>query len=119
MKLILFSDQNKFLQTSVQLDKLASSERLKISLKKFAIFFLIALGSILIPVFHFVLVPLFLILAIVFGIKAYSTRYFLKIQDSCRCIQCQQLMKTEFFLDDNLRLSCDNCFAKYLVEKEL
>ena len=117
MKLILSSDQNKFLQASVQLDKLASSERLKISLKKFALFFLIAMVSILIPVFHFVLVPLFLILSIIFAVKAYSTQYILKIQGACHCVECQQPMKTEFFLDDNLRLGCDKCFAKYLVEK--
>ncbi|MGZ5278641.1 MAG: hypothetical protein ACXWC9_01785 [Pseudobdellovibrionaceae bacterium] len=117
MKLILSSDQTKFFQPSAHLIQLSFSERLKVSLKKFVLFFVLAVVSFLIPVLHFFLVPLFLLLSILFAVKAYSAVYRLKLQDACICIHCQAPIKSEILLGENLRFKCDKCFVHYIVHR--
>jgi len=115
MKFILSNDQTKFLQPSAELTQLNKSDRLKQSLRKFALFFVLAIVSIFIPVLHFFLVPLFLFLSILFAVKAYSTMYRLKLQDACNCIHCQAPIKSEILLGENMRFKCDKCFVHYIV----
>jgi hypothetical protein len=118
MKIILSSDLEKCARPSATLSELGASDRLKLSSRKFALFFALAVVSIFIPVLHFILVPLFFLLSIVFGIKAYSTRYRLKLDGANGCLQCGQSLKNEFLMDESLRLKCERCFADYHVEKE-
>jgi len=115
MKLILSNDQTKFLQPPAKLTQLSKSDRLKESLRKFALFFVLAVASIFIPVLHFFLVPLFLLLSILFAVKAYSTLYRLKLRDACVCIHCQAPIRSEILLDENMRFKCDKCFVHYIV----
>lgn len=117
MKLILSSDQEKWIEPEAELIKLRTDERFKIALQKFALFFALAIASIFIPVFHFVLVPAFLLISVVMGIKAYKIQYRLQIHKECLCVQCQAPLKTEFLLDEQRRLRCGNCFAHYLIEE--
>jgi hypothetical protein len=116
MKIILSSDQSKFMLPEAQLIKLSSLERFKISMRKFGLFFLLGLAAVFIPVLHFFLVPLFLILSVVLGVKAYAIVYSLHFVEPCPCIECKQVFKSEFLLDENLRLTCNKCFCHYLVD---
>lgn len=50
---------------------LTSGERLLRSFRSIAIFWIVALLSVFVPVLHFILVPLFIILGIVFGIMTF------------------------------------------------
>lgn len=117
MKLILSSDQAQFLEPLANLAKLKTSDRLKISAKKALTFLLLALVSVFVPVLHFFLVPLFLLLAAVFGIKAFSTQYRLQFEKPSACTKCNQQLSEEFLLAEDLRLKCGSCFAHYFVEK--
>lgn len=116
MKLVLSSDQSKFLEPNAKLITLSSSDRMKISAQKFGLFFALAVASVFIPVLHFVLVPVFLILAVVLGIKSYSTLYRLHFEAPALCVQCQQPFKNELLLNESLRLKCDGCASHYLIE---
>jgi len=116
MKIILSSDLSKFMLPEAQLIKLSSPERFKISMRKFGLFFLLGLAAVFIPVLHFFLVPLFLILSVVFGVKAYAIVYRLHFVKPCSCIECKQVFKNEFLLDGSLRLECNKCFCHYLVD---
>lgn len=116
MKLILSSDKDKFLDFSVDLIKLKKSERLKVCIKKFSLFFLLAAASVFIPVLHFFLVPVFLIISFYVGFKAYLTQYHLKLPSGCRCIECQKPLKADFLLDEDLRIKCESCFSHYLID---
>ncbi|WII71854.1 hypothetical protein QJS83_15425 [Bdellovibrio sp. 22V] len=60
-------------QGSVQIHLSSPPERMSQALKKIGIFWGIALVSVLIPVFHFVLVPLFFGLGIFFAIRSYKS----------------------------------------------
>jgi len=118
MRLILASDQTKYLKPVAELIKLKTADRLKTSLQKFSLFFLLGIGSIFIPVVHFVSVPVFLALSLILGFKAYSTQYRLRFQGECHCIQCQHPLKNEILISEDLRLKCENCFVHYLIELE-
>jgi DNA-directed RNA polymerase subunit RPC12/RpoP len=67
----------------------SQQERTKRSLVRFFSFIALAVASILIPVFHFVLVPLFLILAPFLSYKTYKEEVVL---ESCSlpCPECKQ-----------------------------
>jgi len=116
VKLILSNDQSKFIIIEFALSSLGSSEKMKNALKKFSILLLLAIGSIFIPVFHFILVPLFIILAFVFGYKAYSIQYNLHLGESCLCVQCKHPLKSQYFLNQEMRLNCEKCFSRYIVD---
>jgi hypothetical protein len=115
MKLILASDQSKFLETTAELLELNSGERFKNSLKKFSLFFLMAVGFLFVPVLHFFLVPLFLLLSLIFGFKAYAIRYRFFVRSACNCIECQNVLRPEYLLDQSMRLKCDQCSASYII----
>lgn len=116
MRLTLSNDITKFLEPSAELLKLTSSERLKVSCKKFAFLLALAIGSIFIPVLHFFLVPMFLILSLVLGFKAYATQYRLHFLKETNCIECQKPLKAEVMLDESLRVKCHHCLVNYLVQ---
>ena len=119
MKLILLSDQDKFIGASQswQLVTLNTADRLKLAFKKFTFLFMIALVSVLIPVFHFILVPIFLLLSVFFALKAYQTKVVLETSGQGRCLQCDHSLHTQIILDENLRFTCSHCPARYMVEK--
>ena len=54
MKFILASDQSQVIEIQGQLEKLKPYERLKHCAARFSVFFLLAVGSVFIPVFHIV-----------------------------------------------------------------
>lgn len=116
MRLTLSNDVTKFLEPSAQLLTLTPSERLKISFKKFAFMLALAIASVFIPVLHFFLVPLFLILSFVLGFKAYATQYRLQFTKDTNCIECQKPLKNEVMLDESLRVKCNHCLVNYLVQ---
>lgn len=116
MRLTLSNDVTKFLEPSAQLLTLTPSERLKISLKKFGFMLALAIGAVFIPVLHFFLVPLFLILSFVLGFKAYATQYHLQFTKDTNCIECQKPLKIEVMLDESLRVKCNHCLVNYLVQ---
>lgn len=116
MRLTLSNDITKYLEPSIELLKLTPSERLNVSIKKFGFLLALAIGSVFIPVLHFFLVPLFLILSLVLGFKAYATQYRLRFANETNCIECQKPLKTEVMLDESLRLKCNHCLTNYLVQ---
>lgn len=117
MKLTLSTDTSKNLLPDAKLIKLTNSERTKLAAKKFFFMFLLALAAVFIPVLHFFLVPLFLILSVVFGIKTYGTMYRLCFNNETKCIECQKPFKSEIFLDESLRVKCPNCLVHYIAEE--
>lgn len=115
MKLILSTDVSKVITPEAELQTLSQNDRIKLALKKFLILFLSALGAILIPVLHFFLVPLLLVLSFVLAYKAYATRQLLVFKKPCTCIECQTILNSEIKLDESLRVKCQNCLVTYLV----
>jgi hypothetical protein len=117
VKLILSNDQSKVHELSAQWTTLTPKERLAYAAKKFSIFFALAIVSVFIPVAHFFLVPLFLILSLVVGFKSYAIRSRLDLGQQLKCHQCQSELKPSYLLGEELRIKCEKCFAQYAIEK--
>jgi len=69
--------------------KLSKNQRMNTALKKLGIFWGIAIFSVFLPVLHFFLVPLFLILGVVFGMKSYNVDSFLESGNGS-CPHCKE-----------------------------
>ena len=87
-------------------------ERLKRSLKTFFTFFGAATLSVLIPVLHFFLVPIFLILSLYFSYRKFKEIVSVDLV-GIKCPECNTNFKdaTVGLRRDDLvvRLSCDQC----------
>lgn len=89
-------------------------ERVRNSGKKFIFFFLLALVSVLVPVLHFVLVPVFLILAFVMGYQGFKMSDRIHTKD-CLCAHCNQQLKDSYLVGADLRFRCDSCGSQFIV----
>ncbi len=116
MKLTLTSDQAKTTDIKATLHTLSKRERTLYAWKKFGVFFGLAILSVFVPVAHFVLVPTFLILSIVVGIKSYKIQARLEILENVQCLQCQEILPKQFLLGEEERIKCGHCFAQYAIE---
>lgn len=67
---------------------LSETEKLIKALKKLGLFWGLALVSVLIPVFHFILVPLFLTLGIYFALQSHKSQGQV-LSGETRCPHCQ------------------------------
>jgi len=90
----------------------ALNERIKRSLKLFFILLAFAVFSILIPVLHFVLVPMFLILSLVLSLRKFKETKKIDFTGTV-CPKCKIDLKTGILSlkedDKTVRLNCDNC----------
>lgn len=87
-------------------------DRVKRSLKIFSIFFGAAVFSVLVPVLHFFLVPVFLILSVFLSYRKFKEIISINLLD-LNCPGCEtKLSSSETTLKKNdsvIRLSCESC----------
>lgn len=117
MKLVLSHNQEKSVQGKWNLQNVERSERLKNGLKKFLFFFVLGVFSILIPVLHFVLVPLFVVLSVVMGYQGYKMKHRIVTLD-CLCANCGKLLKESYLVSSELRFRCENCDGLFFVSED-
>jgi hypothetical protein len=90
----------------------SGQERVKKSIKTFLFFFGLAIISILIPVLHFVLVPLFLILSFFLSYRKYKELISLDLT-KLSCPGCNIGFDSKIVElkgdDQNVRLICNQC----------
>lgn len=92
--------------------------RAKQALKKLALFWGIALVTVLIPVFHFVSVPLFLGLGIFFGYRSYKSEGRV-IEGLTRCPHCNtEVPLKPAELQWPLTEICQNCARVVRIERK-
>jgi hypothetical protein len=106
MKVNVYSQRDKMTVLDLEAHVFSQQERTKRSLFQLFSFWGLALASVLIPVFHFVLVPLFFLLAPFLARKKYKEKVVL---DACSipCPECQQL--TQFSKTSGEWPLHDNC----------
>ena len=118
MHLKVVASNGEFLVPHVPVVVLSSRGKAQYAFKRAGLFLLFALFSVFVPVFHFVLVPLFLIVAFVFGMKARKARFMVEAFDT-KCPHCQAPLKSEaLYLEDELRQFCINCRDQLKFEVE-
>lgn len=108
---------NDFKEVAFQGEVLTSnkSERLNLATKKLALYWCIALFCILIPVLHFILVPVFTFVGLFLFLKTLKLQFKLsKLQFTCPACQAQNLHKT-LRLDDSLKFNCEQCQAQLVL----
>ncbi len=116
MKLILSNDQSQYAEIEGSVHQLTTAERLKYSVRKFIFLFFLAVASVFIPVFHFVLVPLFLLLAVIMAFKSYKVLLRFEFKKPSLCLKCQKELPSSYFLNQNLKIKCATCFSHYLID---
>lgn len=102
----------------VEVELFHQSDRMKVVLKKLAIFWSISILSILIPVFHFVLVPLFFFLGIYFAYRSSKSEGRV-LSGKTQCPHCQnEVIVKEAELQWPLSEICQNCARVLRIEKK-
>lgn len=88
------------------------NERFKRSLKMFLLLFFSSIACILIPVLHFVLVPLFLILSLVMPFRKFKESKSIDLK-SLNCPGCNASLNAGVVSlksdDSTVRLGCNSC----------
>lgn len=109
MAYIRLDDGTQF-EISIPVTQLSQPERLKKSIKTFGVIFAMTLVSVLIPVFHFVLVPLFLIASVVLATRQYNKVYAFDL-NGVRCPKCNEDLKERLLTTKENKLSvyCFSC----------
>lgn len=115
MKIILSSDESKFFKVETELVQFSNKARLIRSIKRFLFYFATSLASIFVPVLHFFLVPVFLILSIYVPLKAYKFKFMLEFKKPHLCFGCQKQLNSFYLLNDGLKFKCSDCGSHYLV----
>ena len=102
----------------VTVEYLNPPQRLRRSLKKLALFWGISLVSVLIPVIHFVSVPVFIALGIFFSIRSYKSEGRV-IEGLTRCPHCQSEIPIKpAELQWPLSEICQNCARVVRIERK-
>jgi hypothetical protein len=115
MKIVLISDSDKFIELSSKLVPAPAKLKLQNGLKKFGLFFGLAVVSVFIPVLHFVLVPAFLILSVAAFFYGYRVKFEIIDPQPCKCLLCSHELVLPKLLGDNRRLNCAGCTAQYRI----
>lgn len=105
------ADLDKTTQANVQIVTLTKGGRLIRGLKALGICWAIAIFCILIPILHFVLVPLFLLIGALMFMQQWGQQYYF-VSGSILCPSCQTEIKPKAgAFDWPKREICHNCRA--------
>lgn len=110
------SGADKSITLNRQIILLSAKERIKRSFKSAVLYFGLSVVSILIPVLHFVLVPLFLGLTVFMGISHFKNNKQVDLSD-VNCPVCGKKLKesTVYFHGESVRLYCYECRNHLIV----
>lgn len=115
-RLVLSSDQSKSRPVKVSVELLSTGQKLAESARRAAVFTGLALVSVFVPVLHFILVPVFLVVALVAAWKGFRARARLAFSEPETCLGCGASLKPVHVLQDEPRLTCEKCFSAMRVE---
>jgi hypothetical protein len=109
---------NDFKKAAVQGQIIESTkqEKMKASAKKLGLFWGLAFASVFIPVFHFVLVPMFLIVGVVFFFQQMKHTHMAK-DLVFLCPNCGKENKIEkMYFSDSARFRCQECSTQLILK---
>lgn len=115
MRISLSSDYNRHYDIKASLADMNWQQRFDESKKQIGVFFLLAVFSIFIPVFHFVLVPLFMGLTLWTLWKTKAPRQKMHMEASLNCLQCAKPLPSRFSIEEDGHFSCPHCSATYTL----
>ena len=103
-------DDGTLVNVSIPVTHLSPPERFRKSMKTFGVVFGAAVVSILIPVFHFVLVPALLIASVAAAVRQYNKVYLFDMSQ-VKCPQCQEDLKERLITtkENKISIYCFNC----------
>ena len=98
-----------------QIVECAKKDKLEAGFRKLGIFWGLMIASVFIPVFHFVLVPAFFILGLVFFSQQYKQTHMVK-QLTFNCPNCGKENKIEkMYFKDSIRFRCQECSTQLIL----
>ncbi len=113
MRFYQINNSSRYFDVEARVQEIPQNLRLKFAFKKFALFFSLAVLSIAVPVFHFVLVPLFLVISIGVFFKTLKLKYEMITDQSLHCLECNTELKFKKAEDQDFRCECSKCYTRY------
>jgi hypothetical protein len=109
MTFIRLDDGTQF-DVSIPVKSLTQTERAKKAGKSFGLVFMIAVATIIVPVFHFVLVPALSLAAFFVGFNQYKRAFEFDLT-GIKCPKCQNDMKEKIVTSkvDSVSVYCFEC----------
>lgn len=102
----------------VEIVVMGPKEKTSLALKRGGLFFGLALASVFIPVFHFVLVPMFLLISVIAAIRARKGRAMVPPFE-ISCPKCsKEVQFNRMVIEDNVRTFCPECRDQLKVTVE-
>lgn len=90
----------------------------KKALKNLMMFWGVGVLCVFIPLAHFILVPLFLLLGIFFGYRAMGYKFLIK-SGSAECPNCHATVEIkDLWFKDESRSRCDHCGTQIVITPE-
>lgn len=112
------TNASMFYSTHIQIKPLTAQQRFLLGSKFLAISFVAALFFVLIPILHFILVPLALIVGLVMFIQGLSTQEY-RLETHLICPQCQKNFTLKAAPQNRwpIKENCPECRAEIIIEK--
>ncbi len=109
------SSSGKELNLEVQIEPLSLQQRIILGATRFATVVVCAALAILLPVIHFFLVPLLLLLAPWAGYSSYQKHFKITPFDF-KCPDCQDTLKVDKkYVNVPIEVSCQNCGSRLKI----
>lgn len=109
MRLKMISSAGAEAFPPVPLIVMGPRERMRLAFQRGGLFLGLALAAVFIPVFHFVLVPLFLIIAVVAALRARKARAIVAPFDA-NCLKCDKPVHFKrMVIEEEVRTFCPEC----------
>jgi len=116
--LTTFSHDSQKARASIAMLSLSQSDRFITAFKKSSLFFALAIGSVFLPVLHFVLVPTFLIVTVIVFMKGMKQTSWV-VTGYTQCPQCKKWVEiSPQYYTEPLRTSCSQCGERLLLKKQ-
>lgn len=116
MRLIVSNNADQFIECEILHETKSLLARLAFATREFLIWFLLAVVSIFIPVAHFVLVPVFLVVSLVRFKIGFDIKERIKAKSEVLCCTCKSVLVFPESLGRGSSLICVKCNQRYKIE---
>lgn len=113
MRFYQINNSSRYFDVEARVQEIPQNLRIKFAIRKFSMFFALAIASIAVPVFHFVLVPLFLVISVIIFFKYLKFKYELITEGVTHCLECSTKIDFNKSQDQDFRCECSKCYTRY------
>ncbi|MBY0316918.1 MAG: hypothetical protein K2Q26_15460 [Bdellovibrionales bacterium] len=116
MKLLLTlsNDATKSVEVEGEILIATWNERYRFGAQKMIFPLVLAIGSIFIPVLHFVLTPLLIVVVLISFWLGFRNQWKLAVYKPAKCVSCRQTLDLPAYVANDRKAVCLHCTARYI-----